>query len=56
MAPQIADGVDAYNMTLKIRDTYGNRVTSGTVEVSYTGTVSEVQLPSKIINSPYSSL
>lgn len=55
-SPKVADWSDAYNFTLKLRDTYGNRITTGTVEVSYTGTVSAVQLPDKIINSPYGYL
>ena len=48
-----ADGVDSYTVTLKPRDTYGNIVNTGSLYVSYTGTVSKVQIPSTIWAHPY---
>jgi hypothetical protein len=42
----VADGASHYNITIKPRDTYGNRVNIGTIDtISYTGTVSSVQIP-----------
>ncbi len=42
----VADGVSYYDVTIKPRDTYGNRVNTGGISISYTGTVSSVQIPS----------
>lgn len=50
----VADGVDSYDYTLRFRDTYGNRVTSGNIIISYTGTVSNIQIPSSIQDDVYS--
>lgn len=52
----IADGVSGYDMTLKTRDTYGNRITTGRVVVSYTGSVSAVQIPMNILSTSYDGL
>ena len=50
-ANRVADGASYYEFTLKPRDKYGNRVDVGTVEISYTGTVSAVQMPTNIMSS-----
>jgi hypothetical protein len=42
---KVADGASYYDFTLKPRDKYGNRVVDGDIEVSYTGTISSIQLP-----------
>ena len=52
-ATAIADGASYYDFTLKPRDKYGNRVDTGSVEISYTGTVSAVQMPTNIISLSY---
>lgn len=51
-ATAIADGASYYDFTLKPRDKYGNRVDTGSIQISYTGTVSAVQIPAGIM-SPY---
>lgn len=51
--PVPADGVSPYNFTLSFTDQYANPVDTGDITISYTGTVSEVQLPSEIVISPY---
>jgi len=40
-----ADGSDAYTVTLRPRDTYGNRVNTGTLSIAYTGTIRTIQMP-----------
>ena len=43
--PVIANGTDTYDFTLKIRDTYGNKVDSGSVFIEYTSSVKNIQVP-----------
>jgi hypothetical protein len=52
-ANKVADGASYYDFTMKPRDKYGNRVNTGSVEISYTGTVSAIQMPSNILWSPF---
>jgi hypothetical protein len=44
----IADGADAYTLTLKARDRYGNRVESGNIRIQYTTTVKNIQTEDNI--------
>jgi hypothetical protein len=46
--PVIADGADAYTLTLKARDRYGNRVKSGNIRIQYTTTVKNIQTEDNI--------
>jgi hypothetical protein len=39
----VADGVSKYSFTLKPRDQYGNRVTSGSMKIKYMTTVKNIQ-------------
>lgn len=39
----IANGSDVYALTLRARDQYGNRVESGTIDVTYATTVKNIQ-------------
>ncbi len=43
VSPVIADGSDIYTLTLGARDKYGNRVTSGTLDIKYDTTVKNIQ-------------
>lgn len=39
----LANGVDTYTNTIKLRDQYGNRVSGGSLKMDYTATVKNVQ-------------
>ncbi len=41
--PVVANGTDTYTLTLKVRDTYGNRVENGTMRLKYRTTVKNIQ-------------
>lgn len=41
--PVVANGVDAYDFSLKLRDRYGNQIQDGKVSVSYTDTIRDIQ-------------
>ncbi len=45
----VADGNDSYQVTLKPRDRFGNRVLTGSVVIRYDTTVTSVQIPSDTI-------
>ncbi len=47
---KVADGASYYDFIMKPRDTYGNRVNTGSIDISYTGTVSAVQMPMNIVS------
>jgi hypothetical protein len=50
--PVVANGVDRYQFTLKLRDRYGNRVDTGDIRVEYRDDVREIQDPGPL---PYLS-
>ena len=41
--PVYANGTDSYSLTLRPRDIYGNRITSGSVDIRYVTTVKNIQ-------------
>jgi hypothetical protein len=52
---KVADGSSYYDFILKPRDRYGNRVNMGSIDISYTGSISNIQLPGGIFSTLYIS-
>ncbi len=44
ITPMIANGVDRYDFTLKLRDRYGNEVKEGSIKIEYTDRVRVLQV------------
>lgn len=55
-ASPIADGNTFYEFSISLRDKYGNKIHTGSVEISYTGTVSAVNDALPILVTPYIDL
>jgi hypothetical protein len=41
--PIVANGIHIYQHTMKVRDTYGNRIETGSIKIKYTTTVKHIQ-------------